>query len=159
MRVVIFIMVLSAGAAFYPTRASAQTTTPGYAAFGGSSSASLTANSVCPLNGGVCSSTLTTKIGLRVPFGMTLRNLVATQSSAPTSNSSCSLVVRTSTACTANYVSTGLSCSITPSSGLTCSNASAQVPVNAGDCVQIQFVEVGSCSGFVTFGVSGAYVF
>jgi hypothetical protein len=129
----------------------------GHVAFGGSSSASLTASSVCPPNGGVCSATLTARIGLRIPFAMTLSSLYAFQATAPTSGSSCSFIVRTSAGCTTAYASTSLSCSITPSTNLTCSNTTATVNVNAGDCVQIQFVEVGTCSGYVTFGLAGSY--
>lgn len=127
------------------------------AVFGGASSASLTANAVCPPNGGVCSATTTSSIGLRVPQPMTLSGLYAFQATAPASGSSCTFTVRVSPGGTGAYSSTALSCSITPTSNRTCSNTTSSVPVNAGDTIQILFVESGTCSGFVNFGLKGTF--
>ena len=124
--------------------------------YGGASSASLTASSVCPLNGGVCSGTLTSNVGNRIPFAMTLSNLVAFQASAPASGSSCTFVVRTSAGGTATYQSTPLSCTI-GAGGKTCANTTASVTVAAGDSVQVEFIESGTCQGYVNWGVAGTY--
>ena len=124
--------------------------------YGGASSASLTARSVCPLNGGVCSSTLTSMVGTRVPFAMTLSNLRAYQATAPGSGSTCSFVVRTSAGGTAAYVSTPLSCTVAAGS-TTCVNTTASVSVAAGDSVQLEFVKSGTCSGYITWGLAGTY--
>jgi len=127
------------------------------AVFGGASSTSLTASAVCPPNGGVCSATTTSNVGLRVPQAMTLSSLYAFQSTAPTSGSSCTFTVRVSPGGTGAYSSTALACSITPTSSRTCANTGSSVPVNAGDIIQILFVESGTCSGFVNFGLKGAF--
>jgi len=145
-------VVLLSGLAFSVGTTWAQ----GHVAFGGSSSASLTANAVCSLNGGVCSGTQTARIGNRVPFAMTLSNLEAFQATAPSGSSSCSFVVRVSTSGTAAYASTSLACTISAGKQ-TCSNTTSPVNVYAGDSVQIQFIEVGTCSGYINFGVAGSY--
>ena len=124
--------------------------------YGGASSASITASSVCPLDGGVCSGTLTSRVGNRIPFAMTLSNLVAFQATAPASGSSCTFVVRTSAGGTAAYVSTPLSCTIA-AGGLSCANTGSSVAVAAGDSVQIQFIESGTCSGYINWGLAGTY--
>lgn len=129
----------------------------GKVTFGGSSSASLTANAVCPPNGGVCNGTTTAAVGQRVPFTMTLSNLYAFQATSPSGSSSCSFVVRVSPGGTGAYASTPLSCSITANSGRSCSNTTSAVTVNAGDSIQVSFVEAGTCSGFVNFGLQGSY--
>ena len=128
----------------------------GNVVYGGTSSASLTASAVCPLNGGVCSGTLTSAIGTRIPFAMTLSNLVAFQANAPASGSSCSFVVRTSAGGTAAYQSTPLSCTI-GAGGTTCTNTSSSVQVAAGDSVQLQFIKSGTCSGYINWGVAASY--
>lgn len=127
------------------------------AVFGGASSTSLTANAVCPPNGGVCSATTTSNIGMRVPQAMTLSSLYAFQSTAPAKSSSCTFIVRVSPGGTGAYSSTALSCSITSTSSRTCANTGSSVPVNAGDIIQILFVESGTCSGYVNFGLTGAF--
>jgi hypothetical protein len=124
--------------------------------YGGASSASLTASSVCPLNGGVCSATLTSMVGSRMPFAMSLSNLRAFQATAVPSGSTCSFVIRTSAGGTAAYVSTPLSCTIATGS-TTCVNTTASVSVAAGDSVQIQFVKSGTCSGYINWGLAGTY--
>lgn len=124
--------------------------------YGGASSASLTASAVCPLNGGVCSGTLTSRIGNRIPYAMTLSNLVAFQATAPASGSSCTFVVRTSAGGTGAYVSTPLSCTIAAGS-TTCVNNTSSVSVAAGDSVQIEFIENGTCSGYINWGLAGTY--
>ena len=129
----------------------------GKVAFGGASSAALTANAVCPPSGGVCSSTTTAAVGQRVPFAMTLSNLYAFQTTAPATASTCSFVVKVSPGGTGAYASTALSCSITPTSNKTCANTTSAVTVNPGDSIQVSFVEVGTCSGFINFGFQGTY--
>jgi hypothetical protein len=124
--------------------------------YGGASSASLTASSVCPLDGGVCSGTLTSRVGNRMPFAMTLSNLYAFQASAPGSGSSCTFLVRTSAGSTATYQSTPLSCTI-GAGATTCANTSASLNVAAGDSVQIEFIESGTCQGYVNWGLAGTY--
>lgn len=127
------------------------------AIFGGASSAALTANAVCPPNGGVCSATTTSNVGMRVPQTMTLSNLYAFQATAPATGSSCTFTVRVSPGGTGAFASTALSCSITPTSNRTCSNTTSSVPVNAGDIIQIMFVESGTCNGYINFGLKGAF--
>jgi hypothetical protein len=120
----------------------------------GASSASLTASAVCPPTGGVCSGTLTSQIGIRMPYSATLNQLFAYQATAPASGSSCSFTVRVSPSCTGTYNSTALACTITGNgSAKTCQNTSSSSTVNAGDCVQILFTEVGTCNGFVNWGL------
>jgi hypothetical protein len=128
----------------------------GNVAWGGASSTSLTTSAVCPLNGDVCSGTLTSRVGTRVPFNMTLSNLYASQATAPASGSTCVIVVRTSAGGTAAYVSTPLSCTIAAGS-TTCANTTSTVVVAAGDSVQIEFVKNGTCSGYISWGVAGTY--
>lgn len=128
----------------------------GNLAYGGASSASLTASAVCPLNGGVCSATLTSNVGTRIPYAMTLSNLVAFQATAPASGSSCTFVLRTSAAGTSAYQSTPLSCTI-GAGARTCSNPSSTVVVAAGDTVQLEFIESGTCSGYINWGVAATY--
>lgn len=128
-------------------------TSGGRMLIGGSSSSSLTASAVCPPTGGVCNGTLTTLIGIRMPFAATLDKLYGFQGNAPSSGDSCAFTVRTSAGCTAAYSSTALSCTITGNGSLkTCQNTSASVAVAAGDCVQVQFTEIGRCSGFANWG-------
>ena len=128
----------------------------GNVVYGGASSASLTASAVCPLNGGACSGTLTSRIGNRIPYAMTLSSLVAFQATAPSPGSSCTFVVRTSAGGNAAYVSTPLSCTIAAGS-TTCVNNASSVQVAAGDSVQIEFIENGTCSGYVNWGLAGTY--
>ena len=130
----------------------------GNIAYGGASSTSLTTSAVCPLNGDVCSGTLTARVGTRIPFNMTLSNLYASQATAPSSGSTCVLVVRTSAGGTAAFVSTPLSCTIGAGS-TTCANTTSTVQVAAGDSVQIEFVKNGTCSGYISWGVAGTYSF
>lgn len=125
----------------------------GKIAWGGASSASLTANAVCSPNGNVCSSTITTATGARLPFNVTIRNLYASIATAPAAASTCAFVVRKSTSCTAAYASTTLTCSVVGNgSTRTCTDTSNTVSVSAGDCLQISYVETGTCSGVISWG-------
>jgi hypothetical protein len=120
---------------------------------GGSSATSLTSSAVCSPNGGVCSATLASLVGMRMPYAATVNQLYGFQASAPASGSSCSFGLRVSPACTGAYSSTALSCTIAGNgSTKTCQNISSSVSVNAGDCVQILFTEVGTCNGYASWG-------
>ncbi len=119
----------------------------------GASSASLTATAVCPANGGACNATLSSLIGIRVPFAVTLGQFYGFQATAPASGSSCAFIVRKSTACTAAYAATTVSCTITGNgSARTCQNTTSTATAAAGDCLQMYFSETGTCSGFANWG-------
>lgn len=119
----------------------------------GASSASLNASAVCPPTGGLCSGTLTSLVGIRIPFDVTLNQLFAFQANAPASGSSCSFTVRKSAGCTTAYSATSLSCTIAGNgSARTCQNTGSSALASAGDCLQVQFTEVGTCSGFTNWG-------
>lgn len=119
-------------------------------AYGGSSSASLTADAVCDPYGNVCSTTLTTLAGAVVPFSGTIRNLYAAIGTAP-SGSTCIFTVRKSTNCQAAYADTTLTCTVA-SGGRVCNNTTASASVVAGECLQILFDESTVCSGFINWG-------
>ncbi len=126
---------------------------PGGMIVGGASSASLLATSVCPPNGGTCSTTLTALVGMRVPFAVTLGQLYGFQATAPASGSSCAFALRRSAGCTAAYASTALSCTITGNgSARTCQNTTSTITAAAGDCLQVIFTESGTCSGLTNWG-------
>jgi hypothetical protein len=119
-------------------------------AYGGSSSASLSADAVCDPHGNVCSTTLTTLTGAIIPFAGTIKNLYAFISTAPSSNT-CIFRVRKSTTCLASYANTTLTCTIT-SGNNACSDTANTQSIAAGECLQIFFDENTVCTGFINWG-------
>jgi hypothetical protein len=129
----------------------------GSIAIGGSSSASITASAVCPGNGGTCSATMTTALGVRMPFSLTIWNLYASQTSSPASATTCAFTIRKSIGCTGAYASTGITCSLS-GTAKTCQDNTHSATVAAGDCLQLMFVETGTCSGYINWGLQGDYM-
>lgn len=124
-------------------------------AWGGSSSASITADVVChPLGYAVCNTTVTTGFGATVPMAVTIKNLYAIMATAPASSNSCAFTVRKSTDCQASsYSATALTCTVVGNGSLkTCSDTSNTAAISAGNCLQIFFDETGTCSGIITWG-------
>lgn len=117
----------------------------------GAASASLSADAVCDPFGNVCSGTLTTAIGARMPYAGTISNLYAYIATAP-SGHSCIYTVRKSSTCVASsYSSTALTCTVTTGNTL-CADTSNSASVSAGDCLQILFDESTACSGTIGWG-------
>ncbi|MBW6441814.1 hypothetical protein K0B04_02815 [Patescibacteria group bacterium] len=128
---------------------------PGYRALvGGGSSTSLTATAVCnPFGYSVCNTTLTTMLGATVPYDGTIKNLYGTVQTAPAAGSTCAFTVRKSTSCTGAYQTTSVTCSVVGNGSLrNCSDTSNTESVSAGDCIQIYYVETGTCTGIINWG-------
>lgn len=120
----------------------------------GQSSASLTADAVCHAVGySVCSTTVTTLLGMVQPIAVTIKNLQAQLATAPAVSSSCKFVVRKSTDCSAAYAATALTCTVVGNGSLkTCSDTTNSVSIAAGECLQIFYDETGTCAGLITWG-------
>ncbi len=125
-------------------------------AWSGASSASLTASSIClPNSYTVCGTTLTAATGVVVPMNVTIKNLYANNSvTAPGAGSTCKFIVRKSTTCAASsYSDTALTCTIVGNGSLkTCSDTSHTDTVSAGNCLQLEYIESGTCAGVVSWG-------
>lgn len=129
--------------------------TPGYRALmGGGSSASLTASSVCnPYGYSVCNGTLTTMLGAALPYNATIKNLYGTVQTAPAGGSTCTFTVRSSASCTGAYANTALTCSVVGNGSLrNCSDTANTASISAGDCLQIYYIESGTCTGIINWG-------
>lgn len=129
--------------------------TPAYRALmAGGSSASITASSVCnPYGYSVCNGTLTTMLGAALPYNATIRNLYGTVQTAPAGGSTCTFTVRSSASCTGAYTNTALTCSVVGNGTLrNCSDTSNSVSISAGDCLQIYYIETGTCTGIINWG-------
>ncbi len=123
----------------------------GKALFYASSSASLSANAYCNLQGyDVCgTSTTESRNQTRVPFTGTLKNLYAWFDVAQASGDSCTFYVYSGT-CRSALASTGITCNISTSPYFECSDTTNTAAVTAGQCIQIFFNEVaGTCAGFI----------
>ncbi len=123
-------------------------------AWGGGSSASLTADAVCNISGyNVCNATITAAVGDMMPAAVTIKNLYAKISGA---GGTCVFKVRESTTCTASsFVDTNLTCQI---SGTSCSDTSNTDTIAAGNCLQMYFDEtVNGCSGTIYYGFEMQY--
>jgi hypothetical protein len=119
--------------------------------FAGGSSASISADSTCTPNGDTCVTTTTN--GMRIPISVTLHNLTARISSAPSGNT-CIFTVRTSTNSCTSYSATALTCTIL-SGATTCSNVANAVSVTANSCIQVFFDENTVCAGLISWGFMG----
>ena len=128
---------------------------PEYKTFvGGGSSTSITASAVCnPMGYSVCNTALGSMMGATVPYNGVIKNLYGSVQIAPEEGSDCIFTVRKSASCTDPYEDTQVSCSVSGDGAIrNCSDTSNSESISAGDCIQIYYQELGTCTGIINWG-------